>query len=172
MKAADTEALRRYRMNWQSEVDGAALYRTMAEAEKTPTLARVYSSLAEIEEKHMVFWENRLKDLGHQAGPRKPSWRTRVLVWSARRWGARVVLPSVASQEYLGRNDYLPQQETAGTGMTGEERMHARVLATVLSKATGLEGSAIGRLEGVIEPLAAMRCAPQCSGRTTGCARI
>jgi VIT1/CCC1 family predicted Fe2+/Mn2+ transporter len=148
MKAADTEALRRYRMNWQSEVDGAALYRTMAEAEKTPTLARVYSSLAEIEEKHMVFWENRLKDLGQQAGPRKPSWRTRVLIWSAQRWGARVVLPSVASQEYLGRNDYLPQQETAGTGMTGEERMHARVLATVLSKTTGLEGSAIGRLEG------------------------
>src|SRR5262249_29604923 len=112
------------------------------------TLARVYTSLAEIEEKHMLFWEKRLTDLGQTPGPRKPSWRTRVLIWSARRFGAQAVLPTVASQEYSSRNDYLPQAETAGTTMTNDERMHARVLGTVLAKTSGVAGSTIGQLEG------------------------
>lgn len=138
----------RYLRNWQSEVDGAALYRAMAHVEPRRELANVYDSLAAIEERHMAFWEKRLADAGIPAEERRASWRARVLIWCAHRWGAQAVLPTVASQEYLSRNDYLPQKETAGTGMTADERMHARVLQTVLAKTQGLEGNTLGRLEG------------------------
>ena len=38
----------RYRANLQGEVDGAALYRALAEAEPDPNIAKVYSRLAAI----------------------------------------------------------------------------------------------------------------------------
>jgi len=140
--------VRRYRSNWQGEVDSAALYRAMAQAEDGSANAKVYENLASIEEKHAAFWEERLGAAGHPPGTRKPSWRARILMWCARRWGAESVLPTVASHEYVARNDYAPQRETAKTGMTGEERMHARVLQTMLAKTSGVEGSTLGRIEG------------------------
>jgi len=138
----------RYRANWQGEVDGAAIYRAMAGAEPDPKLGKVYESLAAIEEKHATFWEKHLREAGGPLGSRKPSWRARVLIWCARRWGASYVLPTMAHQEYVGRNDYLPQRETAATAMTHEERMHARVLESMLAKTSGVGGATLARVEG------------------------
>jgi VIT1/CCC1 family predicted Fe2+/Mn2+ transporter len=140
--------VRRYMANWQGEVDSAAQYRAMAASEGSGDGAKVYESLAAIEEKHAAFWESRLADAGHAPGARKPSWRARILIWCAKRWGARSILPTIASQEYVSRHDYVPQRETARTGMTSEERMHARVLQTMLSKTSGVEGTTLGRIEG------------------------
>jgi len=140
--------VRRYLTNWQGEVDSAAQYRAMAASEGGSPSAKVYEDLAGIEEKHASFWEERLRAAGHTPGPRKPSWRARVLIFCAGRWGARSILPTVASHEYVSRNDYAPQRETSKTGMTGEERMHARVLQTMLAKTSGVEGSTLGRIEG------------------------
>jgi len=39
--------VRRYRANWQDEIDSAALYRVLAEAEQQEELAEVYSGLAD-----------------------------------------------------------------------------------------------------------------------------
>ena len=128
--------VRRYRANWQGEVDEAALYRAMAGHEPQQALAALYSSLADTEEKHARFWEKRLAEAGQAAAAPRPSWRARVLIRAVRRWGAKRVLPTMASHEYTGRNDYQSQAETAGTGMTDEERMHARVLRRVLVKAS------------------------------------
>ena len=47
-----TEAQSRYTANLQGEIDSAALYRTMASAEKNPQLAEVYSRLAAVEDAH------------------------------------------------------------------------------------------------------------------------
>jgi VIT1/CCC1 family predicted Fe2+/Mn2+ transporter len=140
--------VRRYRANWQGEVDSAAQYHAMAATEPGSENAKLYENLAAIEEKHAAFWEARLEAAGQPPGPRKPSWRARVLMYFARQWGAGSILPTIASQEYAGRHDYAPQRETAKTGMTGEERMHARLLQTMLAKTSGVEGSTIGRIEG------------------------
>ncbi len=42
----------RYRANFQKEIDGAALYRALADSEKQPQMAKVYLKLAASEEKH------------------------------------------------------------------------------------------------------------------------
>ncbi len=138
--------IRRYLANWQAEVDSTLQYLAMADHEPDPATARVYHNLAEIERKHADFWEMRLRAAGHDPGPRKPSWRARVLVFCARRWGAKSVLETVASSEYQNRDDYVPQMETAATAMTSEEHAHARVLRSILAK-TGLGAASFVRTE-------------------------
>ncbi len=143
--ASDVE---RYRRSRQEEIDSAAQYHAMAEGEPRAGIADVYRRLAAIEEKHAAFWEERLRAAGVDPGKRRPSFRARVLVRLARRFGAKVVLPTVAAGEYAQRNEYLAHPETNGTAMTEEERMHARVLGNVLAKADGMGGSALARIEG------------------------
>lgn len=138
--------IRRYLANWQAEIDSTEQYLTMAAHEPDPTTARVYTRLAAIERKHVDFWEARLAAAGHQPGPRKPSWRARLLMFTARRFGAKAVLATVASSEYQSRDNYVPQQETAATAMTSEEHAHARVLRTILAK-TGMGAASFVRTE-------------------------
>jgi VIT1/CCC1 family predicted Fe2+/Mn2+ transporter len=138
----------RYLENWQEEVDSATQYRAMAESEKRQQVADVYKRLGAVEEKHATFWEEKLRAVGRDPGPRRPSWRARTLSFIARRFGAELVLPTVASSEYSGRNHYLAEPETHGTSMTQDERMHARVLQSLLTRGRGANGSALGRIEG------------------------
>jgi len=140
--------IERWLQNRQEEIDSASQYLAMAVGEPRAAVADVYRRLAAVEEKHAAFWEQRLRDAGHPVGARRPSARARVLGWVARRFGAGVVLPTIASAEYTQRNDYLAHPETHGTGMIDEERLHARVLGNVLAKSSALSGSALARIEG------------------------
>ena len=60
---------KRYRANWQEEIDSAARYRAMAEAEQEPGRARVYQELAEMEERHAS-----INDLPIKESDRKYHW--------------------------------------------------------------------------------------------------
>jgi VIT1/CCC1 family predicted Fe2+/Mn2+ transporter len=140
--------IQRWLESRQDEVDSAFPYLAMAAGERRTAVADVYRRLAAVEEKHAAFWEKRLRDAGHSLGPRRPTIRARVLRYLARQFGAGAVLPTIASTEYVQRNDYLTHPETQGTAMTEEERMHARVLGNVLAKASALEGGAVARIEG------------------------
>ena len=148
-RMATAEEIRRYRFNLQDEIDSAAQYRAMAQGERDEAVARVYRELAAMEEKHARFWQERLKEAGQEPPPLRPSWRARVLSWTARRFGAQMILPTVATREYADRNGYLAQPETHGTRMTAQERTHARVLSSLLSsRASGASGSELARVEG------------------------
>jgi vacuolar iron transporter family protein len=139
----------RYRANLQDEIDSASLYRVMAEREPQPQLAQVYRRLAEVEERHAGFWEERLRAAGAPVPPRRPSRRSRVMAWLARRFGPQLVLPSIVAAEGQDSSDYTRQAESRGTVMPGEEASHGRVLGTILATTRGgVEGSALARLEG------------------------
>jgi len=139
--------LRRFRSNRQDEVDSAAQYRAMADAEPDTGVGRIYRELADVEDKHAGFWEARIRERGIEPGPRRPSWRARVLAWTARRLGPRAILPTVAQREAVGRNDYVGQSETAHTRMPAQERSHARVLKAMLKRPTGVAGNELARVE-------------------------
>ena len=139
----------RYRVNRQGEVDSAAVYRAMAAAEKDEHLASVYARLAQVEERHLAFWEDQLRSIGIEPGPRRPSWRARIMMFLARRFGPRVVLPTVATLEQVDQAAYDVQPETAGTGMRDQERSHARVLQYITGGSPqGLAGETLAKLEG------------------------
>jgi VIT1/CCC1 family predicted Fe2+/Mn2+ transporter len=145
---ASRDDLRRYRQNRQDEIDSAHQYRAMADAEPQESVSKIYRSLADTEERHAAFWEERLKKAGQDVGPRVPSWRARALALIARRLGAGVVLPTVAGKEYSDRNAYVGQAESKGTSMPAQEHTHARVLHSLLNRRTGAEGNVLARLEG------------------------
>lgn len=139
----------RYRDNLQDEIDGAALYRALADLEPQANLATVYRRLADTEERHAAFWEAKLRDLGAAAPPRRPSARARVLRWLGRRLGPGFLLSLLADQEDAGKTMYDTQPETAGTTLRADERSHARLLRSITrTGGQGLAGSAIARLEG------------------------
>lgn len=142
------EDLRRYRQNWQEEVDSAAQYRAMADGERQPSVAQVYRDLAAMEEQHAHFWAEKLEGAGQKVGAERPSWRARILSRIARRFGTRLVLPAVASREYADRNAYARQEETERGTMAEQERTHARVLNSLLRRPAGTSGSTLARLEG------------------------
>ena len=142
------DGVKRYREMWQDEIDSATQYLAMADGESDPAVARVYRELAAMEEKHAAFWQAELAKRGATTGPRRATWRARLLSWVARRLGAQVVLPTVATREYADRNVYLAHPETAGTRMTAQERTHARVLSSLLLDPKGKSGPEVARIEG------------------------
>jgi vacuolar iron transporter family protein len=117
----DTVEISRFRENWQDEVDSAAEYSALAAVEPEPKIAAVYSNLAKMEEAHISFWEERLRRVGAPLGRRKPSWRSRVLRWIARRFGPETVISTIAAKETASRNVYANQAETRGTRMHSPE---------------------------------------------------
>src|SRR5258705_2125291 len=110
--------VRRYRANWQGEVDSAAQYRAMAASEAGSDSAKVYESLAAIEEKHASFWESRLEAAGAAPGARKPRRRARPLIFLARPSGAKSHPATHAAEEHLSPHAY------AAPRANPENRMH------------------------------------------------
>jgi vacuolar iron transporter family protein len=145
----NTPDVKRFRENWQDEVDSAAEYRNLAAVEPDPKIAEVYSNLARMEEAHIAFWEDRLRLAGATLGERLPSWRSRILGWLARRFGPEAVLSTIAAKEAADRNGYAGQAEARGTQMSSQERWHALVLGKLVeTQPRGLSGSFLSRLEG------------------------
>ncbi len=141
--------LSRYLANYQSEVDGAALYRAMAEGEPKAELAELYRRLAAVEQTHADFWKRRIERLGAPLPESRPGWRTRLLIAASRRFGVPAVLPLVADDEARNRAIYDTQGETATTSMPAEERSHARMLSLLASRSTASwNGPLYSRLEG------------------------
>jgi vacuolar iron transporter family protein len=146
---ADEDRISRYQTNLEDEQDSAYLYRVLADVEPDEQLSGVYRRLAETEEKHLRFWEQKIRDAGETVPERRVGWRTRVLGWLARRFGPQFVLPTIAAQEQLDSGAYATQSETSGTRMPSEERSHASLLREMSTGSSpGLEGGAIVRLEG------------------------
>src|SRR5437660_3571689 len=146
---ADDGSVARYRTNLQGEVDSAALYRAMAEAEKDPHLSEVYRRLASVEEAHAEFWRKQLGRIGATARARSPGWRTRALVWLARRFGPQFVLPTLSTLEQRDIGQYDQQPEAVAGGLPDAERSHNRIVEAMASSLPGgATGSSLARLEG------------------------
>ena len=145
----DHEAATRYRANLLGEVDGAALYRALADAEADPRLKDVYGRLAAAEEGHAEFWRKQLDRVGAHAGRLGLGWRTRALAWLARRFGPQFVLPTVNTLEQRDSGQYDAQAEAVAGGLPAAERSHARIVQAIEAATPGgLQGSALARLEG------------------------
>jgi VIT1/CCC1 family predicted Fe2+/Mn2+ transporter len=139
----------RYLGNLQHEIDAGTIYRTLAETEKQPQLAELYRRLSETEAQHAGFWEEKLRTAGQTPAPRRPSWRTRVLTWLAKRLGPQFVLPTMIAQERTDRSNYDVQADAREAAFPEIERSHARLLETISdSPGSGMGGGLLARLEG------------------------
>lgn len=146
---AETDPRRRYAANLQGEVDSAALYRTLSEAEKNPELAKVYARLGAVEEAHAEFWRRKLRAIGQRVPKLRPGFRTRALEWLARQFGPAFVLPTINTLEQIDSGSYGAQPEAVAGGLPATERSHARIIEALAGGAPGaLTGATLARLEG------------------------
>jgi vacuolar iron transporter family protein len=131
----------------EDERNGAALYRAIAEVEKNAQLAEIYRRLADTEESHAQRWIEELKARGVAAPPFKPGWRTRTLIWAARRFGVGAVLPTLSAMEDNKTDEYSQLPDSAQ--IVAEENTHARVLRQIgQTTRGGMEGGLLAQFEG------------------------
>jgi VIT1/CCC1 family predicted Fe2+/Mn2+ transporter len=121
---------RRFREHWADELDGAAMYRALADAAHGEQ-REIFLELAKAEERHARHWVDKLTELGEPApdpASHRHGIKVRLLGWLARRFGAASVLPLVERAEIAdaGHYDGVPDATVA---MATDERIHARVLA-------------------------------------------
>jgi vacuolar iron transporter family protein len=138
-----SEQIKQFEAFWNDEHNSATLYRTLAEIEKDPKVAEVYSRMADVEIIHASHWEARLKEMNYSLPQFKPGWRTRVLVPLAKMFGPGMILPSMQVMEKNGTNDY--SQVPEANKMAQDERSHANIINTITG---GMEGGALAKLEG------------------------
>lgn len=136
----------RLRDNLLDELNGAALYHALAEAEKDARLAEVYRRLASVEQRHADRWRGRLEEAGETLPQFAPSWRTRTLAFLAKRFGTNVVLPTVRTMEQTGTTKYATQADARD--FHDDERSHSRVIQLMTSMRGGFHGTDVARLEG------------------------
>lgn len=141
--------IQRHLRNWRKEIDGAALYRALAEAETKAGLKEVYGRLAETEERHAAYWEGKLDEAGHPVPARRPSWRARSMAWLGKRFGPRFVLPAVAGLETADSQAYSRQPEEEAGRMSADEKSHARLISAAADvRNGGMTGSDVAKIEG------------------------
>ena len=127
----------RYRNNYLVEMDGIALYRSMAAAEKDEKRASIFEKLAQNEERHAQRWARLIQSAGGVVPAHRPTARVRMLAWIARQFGTRRVLPIISSLEARDEAGYMGQPEAAG--LPAEERSHSRTLRAMEGGLSGQE---------------------------------
>ena len=129
------------------ELNGAYLYDALAQVEKDPRLAEVYHRMADVERRHAAAWTEQLQAEGVAIPSFTPEWRSRMLAWSARRFGVAAVLPTIAGNEQKDTRKYAHTQGAASMG--ADEASHNRLLSHIArTMQGGMEGGSLARLEG------------------------
>jgi len=145
---SNTDDIKRYLDNRQKEIDGAALYKVLADTEKQPQMAKVYRKLVASEEKHAAAWERKLEELKVSVSPRKPTWRAATMIWLAKRFGPQFVLPTITNNEKADSQAYDDQPDIEASEFSRDERSHARLLSMASHSTGGLSGGSVAQLEG------------------------
>ena len=87
--------------------------------------------------------------IGAKAGALRPEWRSRSLVWLARRFGPQFVLPTLSTLEQRDVGSYDSQPEAVAGGLPAAERSHNRVVQALASSFPGgAAGGTLARIEG------------------------
>ncbi|MCI3951165.1 MAG: protein of unknown function transrane [Burkholderiales bacterium] len=144
--AIDTADIERYRANLYDELDGAELYKALAQAEGDPVRKDLFMQLSRAESEHAGTWRAKLAAAGASERRYSPSFRTRTLARLARYFGPQFVLPAIAANEFADRDKYATQADAAH--LSADERGHAAVVqAAAGARGAGLAGAEIARAE-------------------------
>ena len=152
----------RYQQNYLVEMDGIALYRSMAAAEKDEKRAAIFEKLAENEGRHAQRWAQLIQSAGGAVPEHRPTCACRMLAWMARQFGTHRVIPIISSLEARDEAGYMHQPEAAG--LPAEERSHSRTLWAMAGGSSG-PSSIIGTNVGTSHR-AAGACVQPCSAST------
>lgn len=142
----ERETIKRYQANLDDEIDGIAIYRLVAAAEKDPERKRIFAELSAVEERHANVWREKLREAGVKPHEHGPSLKVRLLGLAARTFGVRSVLPIIRSMEAGAYGAYMAQDETA-QALAPDERQHRLTMSRLArgETATGAAETIVAR---------------------------
>jgi VIT1/CCC1 family predicted Fe2+/Mn2+ transporter len=142
MAHTSTPDIHAFEHHWQDEADAAFLYRALASVEPDAKKRDVYSRLAQVEDRHVEIWAKLLTELGHAPKPFKPTARSQLLAWLARRFGPGFLLPHLLREEGREVKGYLNlhRKTPAGAPGGGEALLLARESAEHASELASISG--------------------------------
>lgn len=142
------EKAKSYVASLNNELNGKTLYEALSKIERNPKVAEIYLRFAQTEAQHAQGWIEKLGILSVAPPPFKPSWRTRLLILLARRFGTNFVLPSVQALEESDRNNYEQQENPESAKLALDKRSHSRLLRQITGSTEGVGGGVLARFEG------------------------
>lgn len=153
---ASREDIRRYQGNLDDEIDGIAIYRMLAEAEKDAERRVIFEELAEVEGGHADVWRKKLREAGVAPREHGPSLKMRMLGRAARVFGVRSVLPIVRQMEAGAYGAYMSQGPEA-QAIAPDEREHRKTMGRMARgrSATGESTDGMSTQEAAAEVIAA-----------------
>ncbi len=132
--------------NWLEEKNTAYIYHCLAENEKDEHLAAVYLRMAAIEENHAIHFQEAITASGSTTPNFSPSFRTKLLVYLSKRFGASAILPGLQAKEQQGTTAYL---NDGNSNFASDEQLHSRMISQISSATRGgISGDSLAQLEG------------------------
>src|SRR5690348_17088422 len=95
----DDKTKKRWLHHWQDEGDAAYLYGLLAGLEPDPHKQEIFRKLEHVEGEHTEVWARVLGDHGVQPGTFKPSARTKLMAFLARRFGPSFLTSILLKEE-------------------------------------------------------------------------
>ncbi len=135
----DAKTAKRWLHHWQDEGDAAFLYGILAELEPNPRNAEIFRKLNQVEQRHTEVWTQLLGDHGVQTPTYKPTARTKLMAFLARRFGPSFLTSILLKEEGREVRAYLslyndsaagPAKDAART-LAKESAEHAGDLAEI-----------------------------------------
>ena len=103
----DRKTIKIWKHHLQDEVDASFLYSVFASLEPDPKRKDILSGLAEVENRHVVRWQEMLATYDIKAKKRRPTLKARSMAWYARRFGGEFPLSHMLNEEASEVKDYL-----------------------------------------------------------------
>ena len=142
--AADDKTTKRWMHHWQDEADAAYLYGLLARIEPDTRRQEIFRKLEHVEGEHTEVWARVLRDNGVEVGTFRPSARTKLMAFLARRFGPAFLTSILLKEEGREVRSYLALYKDSAAGpakdaarkLAKESAEHAGDLAELTSSDT------------------------------------
>jgi VIT1/CCC1 family predicted Fe2+/Mn2+ transporter len=114
--AADAKTTNRWLHHWQDEADAAYLYGLLATLEPDPRKREIFRKLEHVEGEHTEVWARVLGDHGVEVGTFRPSARTRLMGFLAKRFGPEFLTSILLKEEGREVRSYLALYKESAAG--------------------------------------------------------
>ena len=137
----DLKTLKIWKHHLQDEVDASFLYGVFASLESEPRRKEILSELAEVENRHVLRWQEMLTTYNVKLKKQQPTARARLIAWYARRFDTAFPLSQMLNAEANEVKDYLTLYKNSTLA-------DAKETALILAKESAMHTESLQELTG------------------------
>ena len=139
----DAKTIKVWKHHLQDEIDASFLYGIFASLESDDRRKEILSELAEVENQHVVRWQEMLTAYDVKIKRQQPTLKARLMAWYARRFGNTFPLSQMLGEEASEVKDYLTLHRNSTLA-------DAKETALILAKESAQHTESLQELTGTI----------------------